>query len=323
MNTKSFTLMLTLILAGLLLIGCTATNNQIEPTEPPVTADEPVGLANPASVYCTEQGGSLEIHTDEAGGQNGICLFDDGSECEEWAYFRGECAPGNTQLFDTVWNLQSYGDQSPIAGTTPTLTISRDWQLGGSAGCNSFFGSVTREGDTWQVGQMGSTMMACADTGVMEQETAVLTLLQSVTSHTMTSGTLTLHTPTGDLVYTPAPNTTLEGTRWTLNGLAQADTISTTWLDGEIYIQFVTGQVYGFGGCNRFAGNYEGKEDNLTLLPLMQTKMACDEEHNQRENEVMTALQQTASYHTELQTLSLLDASGNLLATFVASGPAE
>lgn len=51
-------------------------------------------LANPASVYCEEQGGTLEIRTAEAGGQAGYCVFDDGSECDEWAFFRGECTPG-------------------------------------------------------------------------------------------------------------------------------------------------------------------------------------------------------------------------------------
>jgi len=51
------------------------------------------GLANPASVFCEENGGTLEIR-DEADGQVGYCVFPDGSECEEWAYYRGECGPG-------------------------------------------------------------------------------------------------------------------------------------------------------------------------------------------------------------------------------------
>ena len=50
-----------------------------------------VGMANPASVYCEENGGTLEIRTDADGGQFGMCLFDDGSECEEWAFFSGTC----------------------------------------------------------------------------------------------------------------------------------------------------------------------------------------------------------------------------------------
>ncbi len=57
-----------------------------------------IGLANPASIYCEEQGGELEIR-DMDKGQIGICVFDD-SECEEWAYYRGECTPekGNIML---------------------------------------------------------------------------------------------------------------------------------------------------------------------------------------------------------------------------------
>lgn len=54
-----------------------------------------VGLPNPASVYCEEQGGTLDIR-DEEGGQVGYCIFDDGSECEEWAFMRDECAPGDS-----------------------------------------------------------------------------------------------------------------------------------------------------------------------------------------------------------------------------------
>jgi len=61
----------------LILSGCiTPGNNEI---------------ANPASVYCIENGGTLEIITDEEGGQIGICTFANGKECEEWAFYNGEC----------------------------------------------------------------------------------------------------------------------------------------------------------------------------------------------------------------------------------------
>lgn len=55
-------------------------------------------LANPASVHCQEQGGRLEMRQDKDGGQYGVCIFDDGSECEEWAFYRDECAPGETTI---------------------------------------------------------------------------------------------------------------------------------------------------------------------------------------------------------------------------------
>ena len=48
-----------------------------------------VGIANPASVYCEQEGGILSpIETEK--GTMSMCIFED-FECEEWAYFRGEC----------------------------------------------------------------------------------------------------------------------------------------------------------------------------------------------------------------------------------------
>jgi putative hemolysin len=49
-----------------------------------------VGMANPASVYCEERGGSLKLE-----GSVGMCELPDGEFCEEWAYFRGECPDWN------------------------------------------------------------------------------------------------------------------------------------------------------------------------------------------------------------------------------------
>ena len=56
--------------------------------------EESAGMANPASVHCAEQGGTEETRED-AEGQRGVCVFPDGSECDSWAYYREECAPGD------------------------------------------------------------------------------------------------------------------------------------------------------------------------------------------------------------------------------------
>lgn len=53
-----------------------------------------IGLANPASVFCIDNGGRSEIRTDSSGGQVGFCVFEDNTKCDEWAYFRNECKPG-------------------------------------------------------------------------------------------------------------------------------------------------------------------------------------------------------------------------------------
>lgn len=50
-----------------------------------------VGIANPASTFCEENGGTLEIRSDPDGNQFGVCIFADGTFCEEWEFFRGTC----------------------------------------------------------------------------------------------------------------------------------------------------------------------------------------------------------------------------------------
>lgn len=77
-----------LLVGALGLIGCGGSGVQESPLPTPDT-----GIANPASVYCEEQGYVLEMR-EEAAGTVGYCLFPDGTECEEWAFYRGECAPG-------------------------------------------------------------------------------------------------------------------------------------------------------------------------------------------------------------------------------------
>ena len=51
---------------------------------------EKTGIANPASTNCIDKGGKLEIKDTDAG-QVGYCKFPNGKECEEWAFYRGEC----------------------------------------------------------------------------------------------------------------------------------------------------------------------------------------------------------------------------------------
>ena len=70
--------------ALLLLCGCT---NQ-------PTGSSQTQMANPASVKCVQDGGLDKLLYGPDGGQYALCLFPDGSVCEEWAYYRGECSKG-------------------------------------------------------------------------------------------------------------------------------------------------------------------------------------------------------------------------------------
>jgi len=82
-------MIVTLIVLAFLVAACGA-----QPTPTPSPTEAAPGMPNPASQFCVDQGYQSEIR-DEAGGQVGYCLFPDGSKCEEWAFYRGECAPAS------------------------------------------------------------------------------------------------------------------------------------------------------------------------------------------------------------------------------------
>lgn len=77
-------------------------------------AEDAASIPNPASVYCGQHGGRLDFREDEQGGVQGFCLFADGSECEEWAYFRGECAPAGQER-----EADELDEQSPLGTEEP------------------------------------------------------------------------------------------------------------------------------------------------------------------------------------------------------------
>lgn len=82
----------TFVIILMALTACAAPQTQttVEPTATDMTQ---AGLPNPASVYCEQNGNTLDIRTADDGSQSGVCVFPDGSSCDEWAYYRGECGP--------------------------------------------------------------------------------------------------------------------------------------------------------------------------------------------------------------------------------------
>lgn len=129
------TLTLTLLAAFLVLTSCTP---HPPPTPDSVPTDIPqADMPNPASAYCEEQGYRLEIRTAADGSQAGYCIFPDGSECDEWAYFRGECGPAAQSSSPTAIPTALPIDPADYQGwwtyTHPTYNFSimlpEDWTV--------------------------------------------------------------------------------------------------------------------------------------------------------------------------------------------------
>ena len=67
-------------------VGNVNKNNNYQNEEFP--EQKMIGMANPASVYCVEQGGESIIKQNKDGSEYGICKFKDGKEVDEWEFYR-------------------------------------------------------------------------------------------------------------------------------------------------------------------------------------------------------------------------------------------
>lgn len=109
-------------------------------------------------------------------------------------------------LEGTAWKLVEYGPaDAPIAvlaNPQVTATFEAGGRLGGSGGCNSYGGTWTLDGQTLTLGEVASTLMACADNVAMQQETAYFTALRSVSTIQLAGDELTLDYDGGRMRFT-------------------------------------------------------------------------------------------------------------------------
>ena len=100
---------------------------------------------------------------------------------------------GNT-LSGSSWQLVSLGPvgaTNPVTGNvTITLEFGEDGQAGGNGGCNSYGGPYTVQNDSLQFGEVTSTLIACTDPTVTEQEQQYLEALRTASRFTIEGDTL-------------------------------------------------------------------------------------------------------------------------------------
>ena len=99
-------------------------------------------------------------------------------------------------LANTQWVLESFGtvgSETPVVGENAvTLEFASDGQVGGSASCNSYGGSYSVQDNTLVLAEIVSTLMACVDTALMEQEVQYLDALQTVSEFQVDGDRLTI-----------------------------------------------------------------------------------------------------------------------------------
>jgi heat shock protein HslJ len=94
------------------------------------------------------------------------------------------------------WLLASYstpttGFQTPLPGTQLTARFGADGSLSGSAGCNNYNGGFTAYDRTLQISDLAASRAICSEPqGVMEQESAFMSLMATARSFLISAGQL-------------------------------------------------------------------------------------------------------------------------------------
>lgn len=238
------------------------------------------------------------------------------------------------ELAGTNWVLSSLNGSLPVANSVVTLQFGADGTVFGTDGCNQFNTTYTQDGANLTINQSSgiSSLMAC-DEAIMNQATAYMTALASVTSFTASGNQLSLRA--GDQVVATfvagtadaaapaavaasagmAAGSDLAGTGWVLSALNGEMPISGT----AVTLQFATdGTVSGTDGCNQFNTSYTQDGSSLTFAqPGASTMMACEEAVMTQATNFMNALTATDSFTISQDMLSLLS-GGQVVAAFAA-----
>jgi len=76
---------------------------------------------------------------------------------------------GNDPLDGTSWELVSIQENRPVKGSHITISFEKG-QVSGNSGCNTFSGEYRVRGNRIEFGVLETTLMACANPVMMEQE---------------------------------------------------------------------------------------------------------------------------------------------------------
>lgn len=118
--------------------------------------------------------------------------------------FAAACTPAiaSQNLVGTHWKLTTLNGQALVAGSQITLDFNQGNQIDGNSGCNSYGGEYVLNGSAMSFNKMLSTLMACADQSINDQEAAFNQAMSSVAAFEISNGQLNLKDAAGTIVLT-------------------------------------------------------------------------------------------------------------------------
>jgi heat shock protein HslJ len=228
-------------------------------------------------------------------------------------------------LDDSHWNLNAFkaidgGAAAPTPGSAVTLEISGG-QLSGSAGCNTYSGSVSHSGGAFTVGQLAVTAKSCATpAGVMEQEQEYLTELKTANTYEIEGESLFLynaaHAPI--LSYVRSASLPLISTLWRMTGYSTGSgALTPAPQDTSTLTVFsANGQVTGSMGNQTFNTPYKTTNDTITITPPQNAA------GNEQMNAFLSAFTSAKKYTITGAQLVLTGGDGSPVAAFADSAHA-
>ncbi|WP_211830929.1 META domain-containing protein [Kistimonas asteriae] len=115
--------------------------------------------------------------------------------------FQNAAMTETTTLYEHDWVLVTMNGQAPVDNSRVTLRLESpengQGRIFGDASCNRYFGTYTLDQQSVEIGRLASTLMACPDP-VMKQEQTFLSELEQVTRLEQDENTLVLVNESGD-----------------------------------------------------------------------------------------------------------------------------
>jgi heat shock protein HslJ len=232
------------------------------------------------------------------------------------------------------WRLVTYagpqGQQRPVLPGTEVTATFQGGRVSGSAGCNQYTAGYQLAQDTAgviRITQAASTQRFCAEPpGLMEQEGAYLQALERVGRYSLDGDNLTLRDASGSvlLVFSPQPQTPLEGTDWHAvnynNGRGGLVSLVT---GTEITARFEGGRLSGSAGCNTYTGSFTLAGEAIRIAPPASTRLFCAAPAGVMEQEAayLAALPTAQRYRIEGDRLTLQRNDGATVAIYTAPTP--
>jgi len=228
----------------------------------------------------------------------------------------GQGTPQDSGSLIGAWKLTAHGPANApvpaVEGVEAGLTFKEDGTVSGSSGCNGLGGDYSVEGNQITFGEFVSTLMACDDP-IMRQEEAAHKVLTGTATYTIEGDRLTITKDSNVLVLTRGEESTgmPEGTdllgSWKLASYGTTETQSPALADAKAGLTFnEEGTVTGTSGCNEFGGAYSVDGNEIAFKEIVSTLILCDTPLMEQEEAMSQMLSDVTAYSIDGDTLSIV-----------------